>query len=89
MRKAVFLSANNLDKSQFPQKICKTRWVENVPIAAQALKFLPQLKRCVEEVKSSKSEQKMKSYETVKSDVSNPALAFKLVFFHSIASALN
>ena len=80
MRKAVFLSAINLDESQFPLKMCKTRLVKYVPVATLALKLLPQLKRYVEEEKSFKSEPKIKSYETVKSDVSDPALVLKLVF---------
>ena len=62
-RKSDFYAANQLKESaQLPLKLCKTRWVENVPVAARGIKLLPMLKRYIEVNSSSKSaEPKIKS----------------------------
>ena len=89
MRKAVFLNANGINSSLFPLKMCRTRWVENVTVASRGILLLPKLKLYVDEVVSTKSEPKIKSFQCVKSNVSDTTLILKLTFFHSIASSLN
>lgn len=88
MRRALFLSYNDLQASDFPLKFCPTRWVENVRVASRALHLIPLLRKFVLGVTSEKKKPTSNSYENMESALTDILLSAKLAFFIRVASIL-
>ena len=79
--------------SIFPQKYCKHRWLENVPVAQRAMDIWPNVCAYVKAVSvkhdgTDYTEPSSKSYRLVKDAVADKLLLSKLAAFMSIATQL-
>lgn len=70
----------------FPLKFCKTRWIENAPAAARAMKLWPQICDYVKAVEKKKiPTPDNNSFSTVQAATRDPLIVTKLAFFESVA----
>ena len=79
--------------SIFPQKYCKHRWLENVPVAQRAMDIWPNVCAYIKAVSvkhdgTDYTEPSSKSYHLVKDAVADKLLLSKLATFMSIATQL-
>lgn len=77
--------------SIFPQKYCKHRWLENVPVAQRAMDIWPNVCVYVKAVsvkRNDYTEPSSKSYRVVKDAVADRLMLSKLAAFMSIAMQL-
>lgn len=75
------------NSSIYPQKFCRTRWVENVSVAKRFLEIFDNLKLYVENVKNSRTKA-LSSWQTLDKSFKDPFLKAKISFFISVAQAV-
>ncbi|KAJ8671436.1 hypothetical protein QAD02_002695 [Eretmocerus hayati] len=85
-RKGIYKMAS--DSDLYPKNFFGIRWLESAPVAKEARKVVPSLKKYVGEVTKDKVEPVCQSYITVKNALTDNFLDAKLAFFQTIAEDL-
>ena len=89
--KVIYIYAKEALTDTFPLHFCKTRWIEDKPVAARAIQLCPHIVKVIQywlSLPVSKQPKDNKSYETLVKHHNDPLMIAKLSFFKYVASIL-